>query len=73
MVKVIQSCAEFAVVYIENIFILSNTIEHCEHIRGVMLALTKAGLKVKPSKCQWRMKNLEYLGHEIVNGSGGCA
>ena len=42
--------------------------EHLSHIKEVMKALKKAGLKVKPTKCPWGARQLEYLGPPICNG-----
>ena len=62
-------CATFAVVYINDILIFSDSMEeHLSHIKEVMKALKKAGLKVKPPMCQWWARQLEYIGHEISNG-----
>ena len=67
MTKVLRSYSEFAGVYIDDILIFSNDIaEHCNHIRQVMLALRMAGVKVKPTRCQWAMSSLEYMGHTSV-------
>ena len=40
--------------------------EHLSHIKEVMKALKKAGLKVKPT--QWGARQLEYLWPQIGNG-----
>ena len=69
MDDVLRDCATFAVVYINDILIFSDSMEeHLSHIKEVMKALKIAGLKVKPPMCQWWVRQLEYLGYEISNG-----
>ena len=69
MDDVLRGCATFAVVYIDDILIFSDSMgEHLSHITEVMKSLKKAGLKVKQTKCQWGARQFEYLGHEIGNG-----
>ena len=66
---VLRDCATFAVIYIDNILILSDSMEeHLSYITKVMKSLKKAVLKVKPTKCQWGARQLDSLGHEIGNG-----
>jgi len=53
----------FAFVHIDDIWILPKSVDqHLVHIRETLLALRRAGLKVKPHMCQWGMQSLE-LGH----------
>ena len=67
--KVLRSCSEFTLPYIDDILIFSaSTEEHLEHIGRVLGALREAGLTARPSKCQWGMKYLTYLGHESGKG-----
>ena len=57
-------------VYLDDIVIYSHTEEeHDQHLREVFEALRAYGLKVKPSKCQFRIPELKLLGH-IVTPAG---
>ena len=61
---------EFAVTYMDDIGIYSNTIEeHLKHIGLVMDALRQHHLFAKLSKCSFFCTELEFLGH-IVSSSG---
>ena len=53
-------------VYLDDILIVSNSMEN--HLRDVGLVLDKlgeAGLRLKPSKCSFARKEVEYLGFTI--------
>ena len=53
-------------VYLDDILIVSNSME--DHLRDVGLVLDKlseAGLRLKPSKCSFARKEVEYLGFTI--------
>ena len=53
----------FFVVYIDDILIFSRTLEdHLKHLSLVMERLCKANLKLKPTKCYFVHKEVEYLG-----------
>ncbi len=53
MVKVLRSCDDCSVVYIDDIFIFSDSLkDHVKDFQKVLIALRKAGLKGKKSKCQ---------------------
>ena len=43
--------------------------EHIERLRGVLQKLRNAGLKVKPTKCEFFKDRISYLGH-IVSKDG---
>ena len=59
--------AEHRVCYI---IIFSRTPEdHIERLEGVFEKLAQAGLKLKPSKCEFFQLELKYLGH-IVSKQG---
>ena len=58
---------DFVAVYIDDILIFSRTLEeHIEHLRLVFDRLVEAGLKLKPAKCHFIRKEVEYLGHIIT-------
>ena len=71
MEKVLGNCRYFSAVYIDDVLVFSNSWEeHLVHVGRVMQALRVAGLTVKPSKCQWGKRYLDFLGHRIVGSSG---
>lgn len=54
-------------VYIDDIIVFSKTLEeHLQHLRDVFGRLQKAGLRLKPSKCEFLKESIKYLGHEIT-------
>lgn len=69
MDKVLQGCKEYADAFIDDIGIYSDVWEdHLNHLRSVLLALRKANLAARPSKCSFGFKSLEFLGHIVGNG-----
>src|SRR5215469_10449189 len=57
-------------VFIDDILIVNeNQDDHLQLVEEVLKTLILAGVKVKYSKCQWFMKEVEFLGH-IVSESG---
>lgn len=60
----------YACVYIDDILIYSRSAEeHVEHVRNVLNALKTHKLLAKPTKCEWFVPSVEYLGH-IISGTG---
>ena len=58
---------DFVSVYIDDVLIFSKTLkEHLEHLRQVIQRLLEAGLKLKPGKCHFAKKEVQYLGHVIT-------
>ena len=58
---------DFVAVYIDDILVFSPTLEqHLCHLRAVIERISGAGLKLKPSKCQFIRNEVEYLGHLIT-------
>jgi len=43
-----------------------NEEQHIEHVKQILEASTKAGLQVKPQKCEFHTNNFEYLGFIIT-------
>jgi len=57
----------FGKAYLDDILIYSeNEEQHIEHVKQILKALTKAGLLVKPHKCEFHTNNVEYLGFLIT-------
>ena len=58
---------DFVSVYIDDVLVFSRTLkEHLEHLRLVIQCLAEANLKLKPVKCRFACKEIEYLGHLIT-------
>ncbi len=56
----------WCIVYIDDIIIFSDTPEeHLKRLEAVFAKLAAAGLKLKPSKCEFFKKEITYLGHLI--------
>ena len=62
-----QYLDDFCVVYIDNVIIYSkNKEDYKGHIKKVFDALNKARLKVKLKKSEFRLKEVQFLGHIIT-------
>ena len=60
----------WCIVYLDDIIIFSqDAASHIERLEAVFRKLAKAGLKLKPSKCEFFKKRIKYLGH-IVSEEG---
>ena len=70
METVLKECYEFAAPYLDDILIFSsNWQDHLVHVRKVLSALQEHGLMAKPSKCEWGMSQVLYLGHVVGCGT----
>jgi hypothetical protein len=57
-------------VFLDDIIVFSSTLdEHISRLESVFDRLSKAGLKLKPSKCDFFKSEVRYLGH-IVTSEG---
>ena len=69
--RLMESCLgdlhlNWCIIYLDDIIIFSKTPEeHIERLRGVFEKLFKAGLKLKPSKCEFFKDQISYLGHVV--------
>ena len=58
---------DFVFVYLDDILVASkSTEEHLVHLQKVTKRLREAGLRLKPSKCIFATKQVEYLGHTLT-------
>ena len=60
------------VIYVDNIIVASKELK--QHIRDVVLVieyLTEAGMKLKPKKCKFGYKRIQFMG-AIVDGEKRC-
>jgi IS1 family transposase len=71
MDKVLASyIGKFALVYLDDIVIYSrNKDEHLDHIQAVFDKIYEAGLRLKPQKCVFGLKEVKLLGY-VVSGDG---
>ena len=57
---------EMCVVYLDDIIVFSNSVEeHLDRLEIIFERLHKAGLKLKPSKCQFLLRRVKYLGYLV--------
>ena len=55
---------KMCIVYVDDIIVFSrNVTEHLLHLREIFQCIAKAGLKLKPSKCNFAATEVKYLGH----------
>ena len=73
--RLMESCLgdlhlQYCIIYLDDIIVFSKTPEeHIERLCSVFQKLDQAGLCLKPSKCEFFKKRVEYLGH-IVSKNG---
>jgi hypothetical protein len=61
---------KFLIIYLDDLLIYSDTLaEHKRHVRAVLDKLREAGLCLKPSKCQFHVQEVAFLG--FIVGSEG--
>ena len=64
-----SSGLDFVFVYLDDILVFSRTLDqHIQHLKTVIDKLSGVSLKLKPSKCRFAQKELEYLGHVVSQG-----
>ena len=73
--RLMESCLgdlhlKYCIIYLDDIIIFSKTPEdQIERLRRVFQKIDEAGLHLKPLKCEFFKKRVEYLGH-IVSENG---
>ena len=66
MVEGVMSNLEWCQLFLDDVIVFSETVEqHLERLKIVFEKLSAAGLKLKPEKCHFLQKRVEYLGHII--------
>ena len=73
--RLMESCLgelhlNWCIIYLDDMIVYSKTPEeHIERLEAVFKKISDAGLKLKPSKCEFFKKRIHYLGH-IVSHKG---
>ena len=73
--RLMESCLgelhlNWCIIYLDDVIVHAKTPQqHLERLKGVFEKLRKAGLKLKPSKCEFFKDRIPYLGH-IVSKEG---
>ena len=66
MTRVLQGCEEFAVVYMDDVMIFSQTeAEHLKHLDRVFAKLNEQSYHIRLPKCEFLKKEVEFLGHQL--------
>ena len=56
----------FAMAYLDDITVYSKTLgEHVNHVKQVLETLANQSLRLKPSKCEFHKKEIEYLNYIV--------
>ena len=56
----------YCVMYLDDILVIGRTVkEHLDNLEKVFERLWEAGLRLKPKKCYFLRKEVEYLGHMV--------
>ena len=69
--RLMESCLNdlhlnWCIIYLDDIIIfLKDPDDHNKRLEGVFEKLAQAGLKLKPSKCEFFKARLKYLGHKV--------
>ena len=67
--QLMQSCLgnvhlHYCIIYLDDVIVFSKALEeHVFRLKAVFEKLKQAGLKLKPSKCEFFRQELTYLGH----------
>ena len=72
--RLMESCLgemhlNWCIIYLDDVIISRTPEEHVQRLRSVLQKLRAAGLKLKPSKCEFFKDRISYLGH-IVSKDG---
>ena len=71
--RLMESCLgklhlNWCIIYLDDVIVFSKTPEeHIEWLEAVFKKISNAGLKLKPSKCEFFKKRIHYLGHIVSN------
>ena len=71
--RLMESCLSdlhlnWCIIYLDDVIVFSRTPEeHITRLEAVFKKISDAGLKLKPSKCEFFRKRIHYLGHIVSN------
>ena len=71
--RLMESCLSdlhlnWCIIYLDDVIVFSKTPEeHIARLEAVFKKISNAGLKLKPSKCEFFKKRIHYLGHIVSN------
>ena len=71
--RLMESCLSdlhlnWCIIYLDDVIVFSKTPEeHIAWLEAVFKKISDAGLKLKPSKCEFFKKQIHYLGHIVSN------
>ena len=71
--RLMESCLgelhlNWCIIYLDDVIVyLKTPEEHIEWLEAVFKKISDAGLKLKPSKCEFFKKRIHYLGHIVSN------
>lgn len=66
MNEILAPIKDFCFAYIDDIIIASeNEEEHATHLRKLFEILSKNGLRIKASKCEFGVESLDFLGYHV--------
>ena len=55
---------KYALIYVDDIIVFSSSFEqHLQHLDAIFERMRTYGLRLKPSKCQFAVEKVHYLGH----------
>lgn len=59
-----DDCGNFAIVYLDDILVASNSAEeHIRHLNSILSRLNAAGFKLNRAKCEFMKSEISFLGH----------
>ncbi|GBM13043.1 Transposon Ty3-I Gag-Pol polyprotein [Araneus ventricosus] len=69
MNEILEGCDEYAIPYLDDIAIFSQTWDkHLKHLQDVLERIKRAKLTIKPPKCKFAQDEVQYLGHIVGHG-----
>jgi RNase H-like domain found in reverse transcriptase/Reverse transcriptase (RNA-dependent DNA polymerase)/Integrase zinc binding domain len=73
MSKILRDCYDFTFIFVDDLIIMSDSLEeHIAHVQKVLALLTAANFKLNTQKCHFGFSSIQALGH-IVSGDGRYA
>ena len=70
MEEVLRGLArEKCLIYLDDVLVMGRTFdEHLSNLREIFMRLSRAGLRLKPSKCKLVRREVEFLGYNVSGG-----